>query len=177
MEPIKPLNNFTRKVLLAGLILLLYGYLCRQVGLNFFWESKSIGWAILFIGAIGFLISRIKIKKTEKKKTLLEKIGIGILIFILLIQTLLIATIPYSDAYPVAKAYLRNDAKLKNELGNITGFGLIPSGSVQKSSDSSGEYGSVIINFIVKGDRKFKDVTIYVVKTPDSPEWKVEGIE
>jgi hypothetical protein len=177
MEPTKPLNNFTRKVLLAGLILILYGYLCRQIGLNFFWESKSIGWTLLYIGAIGFLVRRIKIKKTEKKRTLLEKIGIGILIFILLIQAGLIAMLPFTDAYPIAKAYLVNDAKLKNEIGNITGFGLTPSGGIQEKKDASGEYGSVTINFIVKGDKKFKDVTIYVVKNPDSPEWKVLGIE
>jgi hypothetical protein len=29
----------------------------------------------------------------------------------------------------------------------------------------------------LKGDKKFKDITIYVVKNADGPDWKVEGIE
>ncbi|NUQ26169.1 MAG: hypothetical protein HUU34_19640 [Saprospiraceae bacterium] len=177
METIKQLNKFTKTILIAGLTFILYGYLCRLIGLYFFWESKSIGWALLFIGVIGFLFHRINIKKREKKKTLFEKIGIGIIIFILLVQTIFIAVIPLTDAYSVAKAYLINDANLKTKIGNITGFGLIPSGSIQKTTDSSGEYGSAIINLTVKGDKKFKDITIYVAKNADSPDWKVEGIK
>ncbi len=177
METIKQLNKFTKTVLIAGLTLILYGYLCRIIGLYFFWESKSIGWTLLFIGVISFLSNRVKIKTTEKKKTLLEKIGIGLIIFILLIQTILIAVIPFTDAYSVAKNYLINDATLKNEIGDINNFGLIPTGGIQKTTDSSGEYGSATINLTVKGDKKFKDITIYVVKYADSLEWKVEGIE
>ncbi len=113
----------------------------------------------------------------DKKKTLLEKIGIGIIIFILLIQTILVAVIPFTDAYSVAKTYLINDANLKTEIGNTTGFGLIPTGSIQKTTDSRGEYGSATINLTVKGEKAFKDITIYVVKNADSPDWKVEGLE
>jgi hypothetical protein len=177
METIKQLNKFTKTVLIAGLTFILYGYLCRIIGFHLFWESKSIGWALLLIGLVGFLSNRININTTEKKKTLLEKIGIGIIIFILLVQTILIAVIPFTDAYSVAKTYLINDANVKTEIGNITGFGLIPTGGIQKTTDSSGEYGSATINLTVKGDRAFKDITIYVVKNADSPDWKVEGIE
>lgn len=177
METIKQLNKLTKTILVTGLILILYGYLCRLIGLYFLWESKSIGWTLLFIGIIGFLSNRVKIKTTEKKKTLLEKIGIGLIIFILLIETILISVIPFTDAYSVSKAYLVNYPNLKTEVGNITGFGLIPTGGIQKTSDSSGEYGSATINLTVKGDKKFKDITIYVVKYADSPDWKVEGIE
>ena len=177
METIKQLNKFTKTVLIAGLSLNLYGYLCRIIGIDFFWESRSIGWTLIFIGVIGFLSNRVKIKTAEKKKTLLEKIGIGIIIFILLVQTILIAVIPFTDAYSVAKTYLINDANLKTEIGNITGFGLIPTGGIQKTTDSSGEYGSATINLTVKGGRAFKDITIYVVKNADSLDWRVEGIE
>jgi hypothetical protein len=177
METFKQLNKFTKTVLIAGLTFILYGYLCRLIGIYFFWESKSIGWTLLFIGVIGFLSNRIKIKTTEKKKTLLEKIGIGIITFILLVQTILVSVIPFTDAYSVAKTHLINDANLKTEIGNITGFGLNPTGSIQKTTDSSGEYGSATINLTVKGGKAFKDITIYVVKNADSPVWKVEGIE
>ncbi|MEZ4773031.1 MAG: hypothetical protein R3D00_07605 [Bacteroidia bacterium] len=177
MEIFKQLNKFTKTVLITGLTFMLYGYLCRLIGIYFFWECKSIGWILLFIGVIGFLSNRIKIKTTEKKKTNLEKVGIGIIIFVLLVQTILVAVIPFTDAYLVATTHLINDDNLKTEIGNITGFGLIPTGSIQKATDSSGEYGSATINLTVRGDKAFKDITIYVVKNADSPEWKVEGIE
>ena len=177
METIKQLNKFTKTVLILGLTFILYGYICRQIGLYFFWESKSIGWTFFFIGIIGFLSNRIKIKTNEKKKTLLEKIGVGIIIFILVVQTVLISVISFTDAYSVAKLYIQNDVNLKNELGNITGFGLTPIGSIQKTSDASGDYGSATINLTVKGEKAFKDITIYVVKNVDSPDWKVVKME
>ncbi|MFN8776588.1 MAG: hypothetical protein ACK5XV_07465 [Flavobacteriales bacterium] len=177
METINQLNNFTKTVLVAGLIFILYGYLSRIAGIYFFWESKSIGWAILFTGIISFLAHRIKMKTPEANNTALEKIGIGVIVFVLLIQTILISMIPFTDACSVAKKHIIEGAALHNEIGAIHGFGLIPTGAIQKTINSSGEYGSATINLTVKGDLKFKDITIYVVKYADSPEWKVEGIE
>lgn len=177
METFNQLNKFTKTLLIAGLAFIFYGYLCRLVGLYFFWESKSIGWTLLFIGIIGLLANRIKIKKPEKRQTVFEKIGIGFIAFGLLIQAILMAIVPNSDAYASAKTYLANDPNLKTEIGNITGFGLMPTGGIQKSTDSDGTYGNAEINLTVKGDQKFKDLTIYVVKYVDSPDWKVEGIE
>jgi hypothetical protein len=177
MNTFKQQNKFTKTAIMAGLIFILYGYFCRISGLYFFWESKSIGWAILLIGLIGFLSYRVKTKTTEKKKTLLEKIGIGLIIFILLIQMILITTIPFTDPYSVAKKYVINEASFQNELGNINGFSLIPTGGIQKTTDSRGEYGSATINLTIKGDKKFKDITIYVVKYANSPDWKVVEVE
>jgi hypothetical protein len=177
MSAIKQLNKLTKTVLIAGLVFVLYGYLCRLIGLYFFWESKSIGWTLLCIGLIGLLSKLIKIKATEKKKALLEKIGIGICIFVLLVQTILVAVIPSTEAYSVAKKYVGDNAKLKMEIGSVHGFGLVPTGGIQKATDSSGEYGSATINLIAKGEKKFKDITVYVVKNADSSYWNVEGIE
>jgi hypothetical protein len=171
------LSKFTKTLLIAGLVFIIYGYLCRLANLYFFWESKSIGWTLLFIGIIGLLLNKIKIKTTENKKSIPEKIGIGLIAFILFIQTILIAVIPFTDAYSIAKISLASDQKLKSEIGNITGFGIIPTGAIQKTTDSNGEYGNATINLTVKGDKKFKDVTINVAKYADSPEWKVEGVE
>lgn len=151
---IKQLSKFTRLTLTVSLVLLAYGYLCRLIGINFFWESKSLGWAILLIGLIGLLADRIDIKDNENKKTLLEKIGIGLLVFILLVQCILVAVIPFSNAYESTKTYIKNDDSLKKELGEIQGFGLITTGGIQKTTDSSGEYGNAEINLTVKGEKK-----------------------
>jgi hypothetical protein len=174
---IKQLSKFTRLTLTVSLVFLSYGYLCRLIGINFFWESKSLGWAILLVGLIGLLSDRIGIKDDEKKKALPEKIGIGFLVFILFVQCILVVIIPFSNAYESAKTYIKDSDILKHELGEIQGFGLIPTGGIQKITDSSGEYGSAEINLTVKGEKKFKDIVVYVIKTADSPEWKVESFE
>lgn len=177
MTTFKQINNLTKTALAAALVLIIYGYLCRLTGLYFFWESESIGWVLLFAGAIGFLLTRIKTKAAVKKNTLLEKIGIGIIALILFVKAGLIVIMPFTDAYAAAKKYLTNNRTLKSEVGNIKNFSLDLTGSIQKTSDSSGEYGDATIYLTVKGDKKFKDVALYVVKTADSPEWKVMAME
>jgi hypothetical protein len=173
----KHLSKFTRFTLAIALVLLLYGYLCRAVGINFFWESKSLGWSILLIGLIGLLSDRIKVKAEHDQKTLLEKIGIGLLVFVLLIESILMAVIPFSNAYEAAKRHVKNNEALQTELGPIHGFGIIPTGAISKSSGSSGEYGNAEINLTIKGEKKFRDVVVFVVKTADSPDWKVVSLE
>jgi hypothetical protein len=173
---INEISRFTRLTLIASIVLLSYGYLCRLAGINFFWESKSVGWAALLVGIIALLADRIN-RDEQDKKMLAEKIGIGLLVFILFVQCILIAILPFSDAYHSAKAYILNDDTLRTQLGEIRGFGLIPAGAIEKITDSNGEYGSAEINLTVKGERKFKDVVVYLIKTADSPEWKVESLE
>ncbi len=177
MKTFKQFNTFTKTMLIAGLLLVVYGYSCRLFRIYFFWESKSAGWMLFFIGIIGFLFYCIKIKKTEKKKAIPEKIGIGILCFILFVQLLLMIVLPFTDAYNVAKIYIEKDADLRSEIGTVTGFGLISTGEIEEVSDMKTEVGSATISLTVKGDKKFKDITIYVIKEMDSPDWKVEEME
>lgn len=132
---------------------------------------------LLFIGIISFLLNRIRTKKDEKDKSIPEKIVMGIVGFVLLVQTLIMAIIPSTDAYAAAKQYLYMDMDLKAEVGTITGFGLIQRGGVHKKSDASGVSGDAAFKLTIKGEQKFKDVTIFVVKYADSPDWIVDGIE
>jgi hypothetical protein len=171
------MSSISKLFLLVGISFLIYGYLCRTIGLDFFWESKSIGWYLIFIGAIFFFYNRIRNSNNEKRKATIDKIGLGVFSFILLIQTILIMVIPNTEAYSVTKEYLRNDTIIRNEVGDINGFGLIPIGSIQKTIDSNGEYGNATIVLTVKGDKAYKDITVYVVKHANNPNWKVEGIE
>lgn len=177
IQSLKQLNKFTKSVLIIGLSFIFYGYLCRIIGLYFFWESKSIGWILLLIGIIGILSYRIKVNLNDKNKSLHEKVGIGVVVFILIMQSILYLIIQNSDAFTAAKKHIINDSKIKNEVGKIIGFGLTPIGGIQKKTDSSGEYGNATLKMTVKGTKKYKDITVYVIKTAVSPEWKVEEIE
>jgi hypothetical protein len=176
MERIKELNNFTKTTLGLGLLLLVYGFISRIAPINFFWESISVGWGLIFLGIIGLLLSGINKRKANNRKTLWNKIGIGFICFIILIQTILIIVIPNTDAYSVSKKFIMNSEELKLEVGNIKGFGLIPTGGVSFQTDSNGETGSANINLIIKGDRAFKSVTVFVFKDYGK-DWEVYGIE
>jgi len=173
----KKLNKYTKVFLSIGILLIIYGYTCRLIELSFFWESKSIGLFFVLLGFISLFIDRIKTKTRLNKKSIFEKIGIGIIIFVLFVQTILIFTIPFTDAYEVSINYLKNDKSLTLEIGEIKGFGLIPTGGIQKTTDAKGVYGSATINLTVKGTKKYKDLTIFVVKYIDETDWIVEKIE
>lgn len=170
-------GKFTKLILITALILIFYGYLCRLINCYYFWESKSAGWALLLVGIIAWLYGRIRFKRTVNKETSFEKVGIGFSVFILLLEIFLIAIIPRTDAYSVAKKFLFNDMELRSEIGAISGFGFIPTGGMQQATDARGEYGNATINLIVKGEKRFMDITIYVAKDPEKKEWVVEGIE
>jgi hypothetical protein len=177
MELFNQLSKFMKGILIAALLLLLYGYVCRWTGIYFFWESKSIGWILLFIVLIGLLLQRIKLKKMIRKKSIFEKIIIGFIIFLLFVKTILLLITPFTDAYAVATAHLRNDSNLQTEIGTIQGFSIIPQGGLNKSTENGKDSGAATITLIVKGEKKFKEVTVFVVKYEDREEWIVEGME
>jgi hypothetical protein len=100
------------------------------------------------------LFNRIKAKKVRKEKTILEKIGIGFLIFILFVEGIFLAVVPNTVAYEAAKQYLRMDTELKNEMNEIEGFSLIPLGEIQISSEGDNQSGNANLNLIVRGNLK-----------------------
>jgi len=175
MEIIKEFNSFTKTTLGLGILFLIYGLLSRIIPIEFFWESKSFGWGLILIGGIGILKSNIKKRKESNKKIIWNKIGIGIICFILLTQTVLIIIIPNTDAYEVSKEYILNNTELKSEVGKIEGFGLIPTGGISVQSDSKGEIGNANINLIIKGEKAFKCVTVFTHKDYGK-DWEVYRI-
>lgn len=56
------------------------------------------------------------------------------MVFVLLVQGVVLVAIPNSDAYNAAKLYLRNNAEIKNEIGDVEGFSLIPFSGLQINS-------------------------------------------
>jgi hypothetical protein len=174
---ISQLSVLTKTLVLFGLICILYSYICRFIGFYFFWESESIGWSLLFCGIISFLFDRINLKQSKREKVVLERIGVGIAGFLLVIQAVLFVSFYNSEAYLVAKDSLLTNKTLTSEIGEITGFSLNSNGEINLRTDSAGEHGDAVIQMIAKGDKRFKDVTVYVVKHTKKRVWEVEGIE
>ncbi len=166
----------TKWTLGIGIVLLIYGFLAKLIPVNFFWESNSIGWYFILFGLIGLLVQGIKKGREEKKNTLLNKIGIGFICLVFLVLLISVIVMPNTDAYKVAKRFLRNNDEIKGEVGKVTGFGLFPTGGFSIQEDSKGEYGEANINLIVKGEKAYKIVSVVVFKDYDK-EWEVINLE
>lgn len=170
------MKELTKFTLTIGLVFVIYGYGSRLFEIYFFWESKSIGWSIIFLGLIGLLLDRIRFKKNQKKKSIFEKIGIGLLIFTLFLQLIQVSVIPFTDAFATTKNYLNSNQEIIDEIGQIEGFSLMTLGSYHSGSNSEGTYGSAKIYITVKGQKKFTDLIIFVSKNIDQPAWTVDEI-
>lgn len=169
------MSKTNKTIFVIGIALILYGYLSRIFSVYFFWEGKYIGWELIVIGCIIFLSKRVKYKRAQSKKSLWEKIGVGILIFLLVVQCGLYFIFPRTDAYRTAIEHLSTNQKLKDEVGEVKKISMVPIGSLAMQTSNDGESGNAMFYFIVKGDKKYKDVTIELQKMPDT-EWTVLSI-
>lgn len=162
------MTRLTKIILIGGLILLAYGYLCRILKIDFFWDSKIIGWIVLSIALLTYWIDLRKTRIRHGKGAIWLTIGICILIFGLTLLPIVVFMLKTSDAYVAALKYLKSDPNIKEQLGNVKGFGLIPTGSVQTTTINGVESGNATFEMVIKGDKKYMDVTIDLEKAPDS---------
>jgi glutamate/tyrosine decarboxylase-like PLP-dependent enzyme len=116
------------------------------------------------------------LRSNQGKKTLWVKIGIGILLLGFLIAGYVTFEFRNDDAYQTAIEYLKTNSQLRGEIGNIQGFSLFPSGSVTTVSFNGSESGDATFTLTVRGDKKYKDVTVNLKKTPDLF-WTVSSVE
>jgi len=63
------MSTSIKVLFIIGTLLLIYGYLCRLVHINFFWDSKHFGWIMVVASLLGFLID-LKKALTDKKKNI-----------------------------------------------------------------------------------------------------------
>lgn len=175
MKYLRSLSTTTRILLLATAAFLLYGYLCRLLDIYFFWESKSIGWALFFAALISLLRDRIKSKRPLGKRALLEKIGVGFSIFALVVKGIFFFAVPHTDAYEKAVNIIGKDPRIQQEVGTVNGVSLIPAGNFTMKSNAEGSSGEAYLSFVVKGSRKYIDLGVLLEKTAET-EWEMVGV-
>ena len=158
----------TKAILVIGIILIIYGYLCRILNIYFFWDSKTVGFILLFVALLSYWVDLGRKRKQQGKKIIWATVGVCGIIFGLVIFAFTIFMIKTSDAYNAAIEFLKTDAKIKAEIGKVNGFGLIPTGTVQTTTFNGAESGSATFEIIVKAYKKYKDVSINLKKTSDN---------
>lgn len=169
------LTKTSQRVIILTAVLLLYGYLCRLLGLYFFWESKYIGWSLVCVAVIFLLRERMQSKKLQEKKTVSEKVAIGLMIFLLTVQAIMLIVIPRLDAYKIAREFLETNQFISDAVGEVTSITFIPMGGFSSTKNSAGETGQADLNFIVKGKSKFRDFNMQLVKEVNS-DWIIVNV-
>ena len=162
------MSRLTKLIFLIGLVLLVYGYLCRILKIDFFWDSKVIGWIALFIALLSYCVDLRKTRIRHGKRIIWVTIGICFLIFGLALLPVVVFMLKTTEAYATALEYLKSDPNINEHVGNVRGFGFIPTGSVQTTTINRIESGNAIFEIVVKGDKKYLDLTVYLEKKPDS---------
>jgi hypothetical protein len=151
-------------LLIIGLLLIIYSFLCEIIPIYFFWESKTIGLCLLFYGILKFLPFKGLIRIMR-----------NIFIFLLFISLFILILIPFGSAYKTAEEYIKNDNKIISDIGEITGSSLL-SFSKQKKSRISKEIGELKYKIIVKGIKKYKIVLVELTEG-DNGKWRVVKLE
>ncbi len=160
-------------LLIISLLLIIYGYMARSLPVYFFWESKDIGWALLLLTIILFLIKRVK-RLRGSGKTILEKALIIIISSILLFETIFWISVRNHDAVKAVKAYIADNEEIISEIGDLRSVYAVPQGSISIKEQNNGQIlREAKLLLILKGAKKYKEVQYLVRKEPDSSSWKV----
>ena len=171
------MSKRTKVIFIIAVILLVYGYLCRLVNIFFFWDSQTFAWIIALFGLMFYFFDLIKTRKEKNQKNTWLKVGIGLIIFFLVLGPFIVIIIKNSAPYMLATAYLETNPALQKEVGEIKGFGLIPTGAVSSSTTEQGaSSGQAAFSITVMGKLKYKDIQIYLEKTPET-NWTVISVK
>ena len=97
-------------------------------------------------------------------------LGLLIAIFVGAIVGIALYTVGNSEAAARAKEFLRNNEKLKSDIGEVKDFGSIITGSVNVDSNN----GNATLNLKVIGERKTVNASVDLVFTNGSA-WRVSS--
>lgn len=97
-------------------------------------------------------------------------LGLGLLVVIFVggIIGLTLYTIGNSEAGETAKAFLRNNEQLKQEIGDVTDFGTFVTGNVNIQNND----GHATINLKVYGERRTVNASVDLIYRSGRP-WRV----
>lgn len=104
---------------------------------------------------------------SNKNFRIITLISIGLL-FSIFVFFIIVGSMKKSDAYKTAVVEIENNQQLKNEIGEITDYGMFPTGSINYVDG----YGEAELEIKVIGTKETKSVYVYLIKEIDK-EWKL----
>ena len=119
------------------------------------------------------LRQRIRDKEGRNEKILLEKIGIGFCVFILLFKGIFFFAVKQTSAYEHAINFIKTNKDIQNEVGKVNGIFLVPFGGITSSTSSQGSVGQADLHFTVKGANKYADINLSMNKESNR-DWQIK---
>lgn len=173
LKPFTALSILTRILIIGALIFLSYGYLCRLLGIYFFWESKTIGWTLFWIAMVFILLDKIKLKKLQDGKTVPEKIGVGLSVFVIIVKGILFFVTQQTTAFEDAVSFIKSNSEIQEKVGTVNSVFLVPIGGMSMTTGKQGTAGNADLHFTVKGSQKFLDLNLLMSKDFET-DWVIE---
>jgi asparagine N-glycosylation enzyme membrane subunit Stt3 len=154
------MSRATMIIFLIAIPLLIYGYLCRLLNISFFWDSKHFGWIMAGAGFLSFLIDQRKARLAQNRNIFFIRIGVAILIIIFAAFVSTNIVIRTSPDHAIIIENIKKSGEIKNEVGEIRGFGLFISGFSLNTMKNSLSYGPIEYTITVRGSTGHKDLEI-----------------
>lgn len=165
---------YARALCLIGFMLILFGFLVRYFGINFFWESRFFGVLILASGLF-LLLFHINKKSIiiSKNIKVIANIGISFYLFYVIIILIIVLILRNSDAYEVVLKEIPKNEEIIKEIGEVKSIDLLPIGTLVIAFNENGKKGDATIKLIIKGTIKYIDAKINLNKQYHSNNWEI----
>jgi len=169
------MSTTTKLVFLFGLFFLIYGYFCRFFDFYVFWDSKYFGWLGVISGLLLFLIDVRMARVRQKQNIFFVRIMVAVIVIFLALEGSAIVWLKTSNAYDEATGSIRSNQEIKDELGDVRGFSIIPGISI---IDILNAPSSETLTFVitVRGERAYKEMEITIGRN-GPVEWGVSSIK
>jgi len=165
------MSTATKVVFIFGILLLMYGYLCRFLNIYFFWDSKYFGWLGIAFGILLLLIDIRMARIRQKQNIFFVRVFVAVIVIFLAIEGGAIIWLKTLTAYKNLKEVILMDGMMKTELGEIRGFNLIPGiNIIDIIKVPSTE--TLNFNITVRGQRAYKELEVTIQRT-SLLEWTV----
>lgn len=168
------MSTATRVAFIIGILLLIYGYLCRLFSIYFFWDSKYFGWLGIISGVLLLLID-IRITRVRQNQNIFfVRVFVAVIVIFLAVEASAIVWLKTSTAYDNLTASINTDETMKAEIGDIHGYGLIPGVNILDIIIAS-QSESLTFRITVRGRRAYKEFEV-TIKRITPLEWRVSSM-
>ena len=169
------MSTSTKVIFIIGILLLIYGYLCRLLHIHFFWDSKYFGW-VGVISALLLLLIDIRMARLRQKENIFfVRVLVAVIVIFLGLEGSAIVWLKSSTAYDGLIESIKTDEVIKAEIGEIRGFGMVPGiNLIDIISAPTSE--SLTFVLTVRGQKAYKELEVKIERvTP--VEWRVSSMK
>jgi hypothetical protein len=158
------MSTSTKVLFIIGILLLVYGYLCRLLHIYFFWDSKYFGWIGILSGTLLLLIDIRMARIRQRQNIFFVRLMVAVIVIFLALEASAVVWVKSSAVYDELTESIENDEVMKAEFGAIRGFNLIPGINI---IDIIRFPASESLTFIltVRGERRFKELAVTIERT------------